>query len=332
MEPLQKLVVTCRKCRRLHEIDRQPDDHSYTCDCGNAIRFSPPPSGILLPRTSDQPSTELLEMTSRSGWTGLSIRRTVLATVTAIIVAAMVISFWHGPPITWADLTGSELRTADLAGDSTAARQWLRILENNAAIDQHAEAAAALRRLNDPQTIAPLCSLAERGGLESRLFVIAVLGHIGGDEALPTLRRLFGSGDTAVVNMAITATTAINSPSAESVLLELLRDPVHGRNALPVIAAMRNDLAVKVLSQMIQRGPLAAPALREIGNFRLVGCTSSVLEMAADHTGDMAFRLLCLEALAQLDTLEARRGLVNLQDDSRIGWKARRLLHQNYNP
>ena len=257
----------------------------------------------------------------------LSTARVAFALIAAAIVAALIASFCYGPPFTMA-----RFQNDNAPANPTSAQHWLNVLGDNNRSPQHADAALALLRLNDRSVIAPLCDIAERKTLNSQLIVIALLGTLQDDAALPTLRRLFYSGSTDVAAAAITAVTVIDSPAAESLLISHLRDPIHGRAALPLIAAVGTPSACRVLSLTIQNGPLAAHALRQITSNRLADCTDTILSMARDTSGDVAFRLLCLEALAELATPEAQLALRQLQTDSRIGWKAARLLQTAATP
>lgn len=271
-------------------------------------------------------STDLPEINMTAPRRDVKRTRLLFCLIIVAILATLIISFCYGPNFLMAHSPDQRLPNGDDSHAVTSAQHWLKILEDNAQRERHSAAATALLRLRDPAATANLCRLAERPTLQSQRRIVTLLGHLGDDAALPTLRKLFHAGDDRVADAAIAATTTIGSPAAESLLIALLRDPIVGRQALPVIAAVKNQSAVNILSQAIAGGPLAAQAMHEIAANQLTDCTPAIQMMARDSSRDVALRLIGLETLNQLKCDLARRTLEQLQHDPRIGWKARRLL------
>ncbi len=167
--------------------------------------------------------------------------------------------------------------------------------------------------------------LVGRADLVSRVLVVKVLGDKGEESALPALHPLTGDPDRAIMLAAVEAVTRINTPMAETILIDAVRLPSRARDVLPAIAAVHNDVATRVLTFALDDPSLRALAMEQIAATRQTGCVPALVNLARNRLVLDADRMASIDALGRINTPESRRALINLAQDGDIGWKARQV-------
>ena len=317
-------VIECSGCGRLHQVDPVVTGDRFECECGKSLEVR-----LESPQAGDRPGSEG-DATSAVGslLAALKKRWKLAAAVALVLVgAAIFFSFWRGPKTSLAHL---ELGAGGLTatGPKENPEVHLQILEDNARSAEHPLAASILLRMNHSSIVPRLCRIAARGDLDSRTLVVRLLGQKGEDQPLDVLGPLMDDSNKTLSLAAIVAVTRIGSPLAESVLQRVVQMPTRAREALPSIAAVRNDVARRVLKASLETPALRMLAMEEIGKARVSGCVPALGALARNRTILQADRVRSVDTLGELRSAKARRMLIYLTEDSEIGWKARQVLDE----
>ena len=182
--------------------------------------------------------------------------------------------------------------------------------------------------MSDAVIVPRLCQMAKRPELVSRPTVLRLLGQKGEEQSLDVLIGLLGDPDKTTVFLAVTAVAQIGTPLAENLLRREMQSPVRARELLPSVAAVRNDLAARVVRAALAEPALRTQALQEIAKSRLGKCVGDVVRIASDRDLEEGERVKAIETLGALGAPEARRALIRLSEDSIVGWKARQALDE----
>jgi len=332
--PDAKQVIECPQCQRLHEIDLNETGQRFECACGKWLDVADvgaeaptAEAGVGGETQKDGSATAAAGKQKANAWAALRANWK-LASGVGVGLAALIIglAFWRGPQFTLGSIrfggTGG-LRAQQPKEDPEV---YLRILEDNSRVNEHAEAAAKLLHMGDAVIVPRLCQMAKRPDLVSRPTVLRLLGQKGEEQSLDALVGLLGDPDKTTVFLAVTAVTQIGTPMAENLLRREMQSPVRARELLPSVAAVHNDLAARIVRAALAEPALRTQALQEIAKARLSKCVADVVPIASDRDTDEAERVRAVETLGALDTPEARRALIKLTEDSIVGWKARQIL------
>ena len=320
-------VIECSQCGRLHEV--ASGETRIECECGQVLddSASAAPKAATDPATdaveeAASPSPSLLERL-RTNWRTLSIVGAVL------IAAGLLLAFLHSPGPTFAELKFKG-RGGLAAKDSRIdVETCLRILEDDARTKEHLAAADEL--LQSPETeflIKRLSEMVVGPQLASRELIIRMLGQMGDDRALPVLENLLTDGEHSIVQLTASAMAQIDSASAESVLREQFADPAWAREMLPAVSMVNNDTAARLVASCLKRPELRLVAIKEIRLSKMERCLNDLIAVASDRSVIEPDRVLAIEALGTFEGKAARRGLANLLEDTKVGWKARQVLDE----
>jgi len=319
-------VIECSKCGRLHEIDPETVGKTIECDCGQTL--TPRPDGSHEETDGDSVGVAEAAAGGNSLVGRLKSHWKLTLLVSAGIVCMLVfVALWRGPSPTLANLQ-FDGRGGASKGSEEDPEIYLRILEDNSRADEHDGAAAKLVRMHSRSIVPRLCQMARRRDLVSRLLVIGLLGQKQEEQALEVLGELMDGPDMTLGFAAVTAVARIGGPMSESMLRGLIRTPGRARQVLPSIAAVRNDVAARVLRAALDDPSLRMLAMDEIGKTRAEGCVSALVRLAMDRTIIEVDRVKAVETLGLLRSVKARRALIGLSEDGNIGWKARQVLDQ----
>lgn len=319
-------VIECAKCGRLHEVAADEQADTVTCECGAELEVTvPEASAEDAVGAATDPDTGLpgFFATLRHHW------KIVTLIFVVLIGVGVFFAFWHGPTRILAHfhLAGGPSVTG---GDSAAEdpEVHLRTLADNARAGEHAHAAAMLLRMNHPAIVPGLCRMAAQPELLSRLLVVRLLGQMGDESALEVLGPLMTDADKELASAATVSVTRIGTPLAEAALRDMVRVPSRGREALGSIASARNDTAARVLGVCLDDPSLRSLTLDEIAKSRVTGCTDSLVRLARNRLVQQTDRMKSVETLGRLESVESRRALLQLTDDTQVGWKARQVLDE----
>lgn len=320
-------IIECASCGTLHEVDPADGGKPFECECGELIK----PTVRLVPGkagggdASDQGGAS---GASGGGILALAARhwKIVAGATAAIVIAAACFAFWQGPAATFG---GPESHASKATPEPEDPEVYLRILEDNARADEHDRAVTALLRMEHPDIVPRLIQIAGRSGLVSRLAVVGLLGQKGDERAIEVLEPMVDGSNRTLAFAAVTSITQIGSPLSESILRRLVRQPARGREILPSVAQVANKLSARILTVTLQNPALRGQAMEQIARSRVNGCVPALSDLALDRTVLEAERLQAVETLGELNSAEARRALIGLTEDSRIGWKARYVLESS---
>jgi hypothetical protein len=325
-------VIECGDCGRLHQVGADKAGKSISCDCGKTLEVALIGALEGADGASGQAGGAAGSEVPASVGGRLLRHWRALGIGLAVIVAAVVgFSFWYGPHRTMATLpVGDGNRSSKARIENPEV--YLAILEDNNRSDEHQNAAQVLLRLRDPVIVPRLCKMAARKDLAARPIVAELLGKKGDEAALAVLSNMLNEEDKTLVFLAAGAIAQIGSPLSESILLELIRMPSRGREILAPIAAAKNDVSVEILEAALDDPALRGGAMDEIAASRQGRCVEALSELARNRQVIEADRLKGIETLGSLNTPEARRALLRLAQDGRVGWKARQVLDQITGP
>jgi hypothetical protein len=302
-------------------VDLSQVKDSITCECGQKLEVS---AEILAAAAATgteaaAPGRGHILASLRNHWRLLTIA------AGAVAAAVVVLSFLYGPDLVLGRWAADDGDASSDAAKIENPEIYLQTLADNAREDEHSEAAVMLTRLKDPVIVPRLCQLAGRAELVSRALVVKVLGDKGEESALTTLGPMVGDADRAIMLAAVEAVTRINTPMAESILIDSVRLPSRARDVLPAIAAVRNDVATRVLTFALDDPSLRALAMEQIAAGRQAGCVPALVNLARNRLVLDADRMASIDALGRINTPESRRALISLAQDDDLGWKARQV-------
>ena len=319
-------VIECSKCGRLHEVNLEGGVTTVECECGQTLTPKPEASRGSAGTESSSAAEPVADGDSVAGKLKRHWKVTLL--VSAGIVGLLVfVALWRGPSPTLANLQ------FDGRGGASATPEenpeiYLRILEDNSRVSEHDGAAAKLVRLRSPCIVPRLCQMVRQEDLVSRMLVVGLLGQKQSEQGLEVLSGMMDSPDRTLGFAAITAVARIGGPLAESMLRGVVRSPGRAREVLPSIAAVRNDVASRILRASLDDPSLRVLAMEQIGKTRAEGCVQALARLAMDRTIIEVDRIKAVDTLGQLANVEARRALIYLSEDGNIGWKARQVLDE----
>ncbi len=317
-------TIECPECGRVHEVDPVQTGAQFQCECGKVLDV---PMGLPeaeATRSEDEREQGGLIARLKGHW------KTATAVAGGVIAVLAFLGFWKAPEITLAFFGGGQ--GAPGTGDAVVREDpeiYLQILEDNSCAEEHPKAAARLLQMEDPEIVPRLCQIGAREDLTSRTLVLRLLGLKGNEGALKLLGPLLEDKNRTLAHISATSITQIDSPLAESLLREHIQLPGRARELLPSIAAVRNDTAQRIVGAGLANPALRSLAMAEITKNKLKGCVPSLYALAADRSMDEFDRMQCIEALGKLDSVEARRALVRLLEDSSVAWKVRQVLDAN---
>lgn len=326
-------IIECSQCGRLHQVSADKVGQKIKCDCGKKLAVDVPAgagtgggaaSGDAVSSGGGSGSAS---SDGTSGGVVGSVKRhwkAFIAAAVLIVVALVAVSFWRGPDTSLGQ--GGAGGPGFGAAEKEDPKIHLHVLEDNARSDEHDIAVRTLLRLGDTTIVPRLCRMAQRSDLVSRPLVIRLLGKKGDEAALEVLRPLLSDTEPTIVYASAEAVARINTPLSESILRGVMQMPTRGREVLPSIAIVKNDLSNRILASALQNPALRTQAMGEIGTLRVNGCVAALVKLARNRTVLEADRVRSVETLSMIDTPEARRALLQLIDDDHISWKARQLL------
>ncbi|MBN2583861.1 MAG: HEAT repeat domain-containing protein [Planctomycetes bacterium] len=328
-------VIECSQCGRLHEV--APGEKPGTCDCGNALK-DPHEAKASAKASADQSSDNGSsgdgaegEGREKRGLFCRAIRswQVMSAAAIVVIVGILAVVFMRSPEVSFAEisLNGSGGLSGD--ADRVNVEVYLRIIADNTRTKEHLAASGVL--LQSKQTellVTRLSELVLQPDLAARKLMIRMLGQLGDDRALPVLEKLFQDTDATIRQLAVSAVTQIDTPSAESILRKGFAQPDWAREMLPGVAMARNRTAARVLSACLRRPELCAAAVQEIKLCHVDFCIADLSAVAADRRESQEMRVMAIEALGTFEGREAHKALADLLDDSVVGWKARQVLDE----
>lgn len=336
-------VVECSQCGRLHEVDPQEVGDSFECECGKTLEVlkdgaksegggddavTDAAEGADGTQAAASHEGEATEGTEGGEGTLAALKRhwkMTIAIAGAVVVALVLVSFWRGPgPIL--GHPGGGGGNIGSSGPAEDPEVYLRILEDNDRVGEHAGAASNLLRMEHPAIVPRLCQIAERSDLVSRPLAVHILGQKQDGQALEILGKLVNGDDATLALAAATAVARIGSPLAESMLGNLVRVPSRAREVLPSIASARNALSARILTSALEDPSLRTQVMEEIGKARVEECLPALAAMATDRTIIEGDRIKSIETIGRFKCVEARRVLIHLSQDNSIGWKARQML------
>jgi HEAT repeats len=334
-------IIECSRCGRLHQVSADKIGQKIKCDCGKELAVDVPAgagtgggaasgdaasSGGGSGKASSDGTSGGGPHEGSGGVVG-SVKRhwkAFIAAAVLIAVALAAVSFWRGPETSLGQ--GGAGGPGFGAAEKEDPEIHLHVLEDNARSDEHDIAVRTLLRLGDTTIVPRLCRMAQRSDLVSRPLVIRLLGKKGDEVALEVLRPLLSDTEPTIVYASAEAVARINTPLSESILRGVMQMPTRGREVLPSIAIVKNDLSNRILASALQNPALRTQAMDEIGTLRVNGCVAALVKLARNRTVLEADRVRSVETLSLIDTPEARRALLQLIDDDHISWKARQLL------